>query len=63
MTDDCPKKGDNIDQFPNPPTVSPDRQTLTVVADPGTESIVHYALRFKDDNDRTLTWDPIIINN
>jgi hypothetical protein len=63
MADDCPKKGDQIAQFPNPPTVSADRRTLTVIADPGTDSIVHYALRFKGENDKTLTWDPIIINN
>jgi hypothetical protein len=62
-TDDCPKKGDQIAQFANPPRVSADGRTLTVIADPGTDSIVHYALRFKDENDKTLRWDPIIINN
>jgi hypothetical protein len=62
MTDGCPKKGDQINQFTST-TVSADGQTLTVVADPGTDPIVHYALRFKDQNDKTLSWDPIIINN
>jgi len=61
MTDDCPKKGDQINQFTSA-TVSADGQTLTVDADPGTDPIVHYALRFTDGQ-KTLTWDPIIINH
>ena len=62
MTDDCPKKGDQINQF-STTSVSNGGKTLTVVADQGTDPIVHYALRFKDDKNKTLTWDPIIINN
>jgi hypothetical protein len=61
MADDCPKKGDQINQFTNV-TVSADGQTLTVAADPGTDPIVHYALRFTDGQ-KTVTWDPIIINH
>ena len=61
MTDDCPKKGDQINQFTSA-TVSADGQTLTVDADAGSDPIVHYALRFTDGH-KTLTWDPIIINH
>jgi len=61
VTEDCPKKGDQINQFTQM-SVSPDGQTLTVDAGPGTDPIVHYALRFTDGS-KTLTWDPIIINH
>lgn len=60
ITDDCPKKGDQIDQFPS---VTSNGKTLTVIADPGIDPIVHYALRFEDTNQKILSWDPIIINN
>ena len=61
-TDDCPRRGDQVNQFTSM-TLSPDRRTLTVVADPGSDPIVHYALRFEDEDAKVFKWDPIIINN
>ena len=54
--------GNQISQFTNV-SLSADGQTLTVTADPGTDPIVHYSLRFTDGGTTTLTWDPIIINH
>jgi len=58
--DDCPDEGDQVPQFPTV-NVTDKGRTLTVVANPGTEDMLHYALRLTNGR-RTLTFDPIIIN-
>jgi hypothetical protein len=59
--DGCPDSNDQVAQFESI-TLSRDGKTLRVQSEPGTEEVLHYALRMTDGR-REYICDPIIIND